>query len=98
MFRIFLAHGLSSSQKQARLTSKLGDVVVSTPFQTGMRLKPLSNKPHSTPLRNLFRCTNSIVASQLTMTDKLVDDGTAYHLCPPTYWDETAGDFVQAGL
>jgi hypothetical protein len=34
----------------------------------------------------------------IPMTDKLVDNGTAYHLCPPTYWDDTAGDFVQAGL
>jgi hypothetical protein len=34
----------------------------------------------------------------IPMTDKLVDDGTAYHICPPTYWDDDSMSFVQAEL
>ena len=34
----------------------------------------------------------------IPMTDKLVDDGTAYHLCPPTYWDDGSMSFIQAEL
>ncbi len=34
----------------------------------------------------------------IPMTDKLVDDGTTYHLCPPTYWDDGSMSFLQADL
>lgn len=34
----------------------------------------------------------------IPMTDKLVDDGTDYHLCPPTYWDDASQSFMQADL
>lgn len=34
----------------------------------------------------------------IPMTDKLVDDGTTLHICPPTYWDDAQAAFVQAAL
>ena len=34
----------------------------------------------------------------IPMTDKLVDNGTDYHLCPTTYWDENSQSFMQADL
>ena len=34
----------------------------------------------------------------IPMTDKLVDDGTTFHICPPVYWDDESMSFVQAAL
>jgi len=34
----------------------------------------------------------------IPMTDKLVDDWTTFHICPPVYWDDAQAAFVQAEL
>lgn len=34
----------------------------------------------------------------IPMTDKLVDDGTTFHICPPIYWDDAQAAFVTAAL
>ena len=34
----------------------------------------------------------------IPMTDKLVDDGTTFHICPPVYWDDAQAAFVTAAL
>lgn len=34
----------------------------------------------------------------IPMADKLVDDGTTFHICPPIYWDNTQSAFMQAAL
>lgn len=34
----------------------------------------------------------------IPMTDKMVDDGTTFHICPPTYWDDQLDTFVRAEL
>lgn len=34
----------------------------------------------------------------IPMTDKLVDDGTTFHICPPIYWDDESQSFMQAAL
>lgn len=34
----------------------------------------------------------------IPMADKLVDDGTTFHICPLIYWDDTQSAFVTAAL
>lgn len=34
----------------------------------------------------------------IPMADKLVDDGTSFHVCPPLYWDDNSMSFIPAVL